>query len=143
MLGQLILLHLLVCIVYALHWGTYKPNKFKITKFFHSLLSFNSTRILILFLRFWCLELRNIYKQILNRKRIPNIRAVCSYIVGEFVYRCSVGAKYPMLLMMLSVQQKQLYNCKAEDVYVKLRMVDWLVVFTVLFRNYSTSSRSK
>ena len=71
------LLHLLVCIFFALHGDTIRQASFKITKV---LRSFNKTSGSVLFLGFQYFELRNIYKRIPNHIRIP--------IFGsEFVHR--------------------------------------------------------
>ena len=62
MCGQPILLHLLVCIFYVLHWDIISQTNFKITKVFLLLLYFNKTRALVLFLRFPYLN----YKTFIN-----------------------------------------------------------------------------
>ena len=63
MRGRPILLYLLVCVFYVLHWDIISQTNFKITKVFFLLRYFNKTRVSVLFLRFPYFELRNIYRR--------------------------------------------------------------------------------
>ena len=112
--GWLTLLHLLVCIFYALQWDIISQTSLKITKASYLLRFFNKTSASVLFLEFRYFELQNIYSWIPNPIRIP---IFSSELASSFIDK---GAG-----LVLSIWFILVLNSKNKFIVAKLTVWVW------------------